>query len=168
MLKNNIAELLNEQINRELYSAYMYLGISAWYEEQNLEGFANWYYIQSKEEMDHAMKIYHYLIDNGEKVSLSSIHRFDEVFETFDQPLKAGLKHEYYISESIDEIYSRCLEVKDYRTSIFLEWFIEEQVEEEKNAEKLVNQFEALASDNKLIYMMDLELAKRTYVQDVK
>lgn len=164
MLNKEVTSALNEQLNREFYSAYMYLGISAWYEERNLSGFANWFRVQAQEERDHAMLIFDYLIKNNEVIDLKSIHNVDEVFAQLDQPLKAALKHEYFITSSINDIYELAQQQKDYRTSVFLEFFIREQVEEESNAEGLVNQFAFLEDDLHAVYLLDQKLAQRTYV----
>lgn len=163
MLKPEITKALNEQINKEFYSAYMYLGVSAWFEEKNLPGFANWYRVQAQEEKDHAMLIFDYLIKNNEIIDLQSIHNVDEVFVKLDEPLKAALKHEYYITSSINDIYELAMSMKDFRTMVFLDFFIKEQVEEENNAEGLVNQFAFLEDDLHAIYLMDQTLGARVY-----
>lgn len=163
MLKPEITKVLNEQINKELYSAYMYLGVSAWFEEKNLPGFGNWYRVQAQEEKDHAMLIFDYLIKNNEIIDLQTIHNVDEVFVKLDEPLKAALKHEYYITSSINDIYELALNLKDFRTMVFLDFFIKEQVEEENNAEGLVNQFAFLEDDLHAIYLMDQTLGARVY-----
>ncbi|MGL5977475.1 MAG: ferritin [Erysipelotrichaceae bacterium] len=163
MLKNEITSALNEQINRELYSAYLYLGISAWYDAKNLPGFANWYRVQSQEERDHAMLIFDYLLKSNAMVDLKTIQSFDQTFQSLEEPLKAALKHEYFITSSIEDLYSLATQHKDYRTTIFLEWFIKEQTEEENNAEQLVNQFVFVEGDAKAVLILDQALATRIY-----
>lgn len=164
MLNQKVVELLNEQINRELASAYFYLNIANYYNEKGLAGFANWYAVQVQEEQAHAMLFLKYLQDNGEKVVLKDIKVTANEFEDFKKPLEVTLKHEQGVSKFIDTIYGVALENKEFRTTQFLEWFIKEQVEEEKNAEDLINKYNLFASDGKGLYLLDTELAARVYV----
>ena len=117
-------QLLNDQINKELYSSYLYLSFADYYEEEGLEGFANWYEIQAKEERDHALIFRNYLHENGCKVKLLAIDQPDKEFTTFLEPLEAALEHEKYVTSLINDIYAAAAEVKDYRTMKFLDWFI--------------------------------------------
>lgn len=139
-----VYELLNDQINKELYSSYLYLSFADYYEEEGLEGFANWYEIQAKEERDHALIFRNYLHENGCKVKLLAIDQPDKEFTTFLEPLEAALEHEKYVTSLINDIYAAAAEVKDYRTMKFLDWFIEEQQEEEDNADKMDHPHEAV------------------------
>ena len=163
MLTKKVAALLNEQINKELYSAYLYLDMSNYYEDVNLDGFANWYRIQAQEERDHAMLIYDYLHLNGEKVTLLAVDKPDKEYTKFDDPLKASLEHEIYVTSLINNIYAAAYEAKDFRTMEFLNWFVKEQAEEEDNADSLIKKFELFGHDSKGLYMLDNELSQRTY-----
>ena len=125
-----VSRLLNEQIAKELYSAYLYLDFSIFYESQGLDGFANWYMIQAQEERDHAMLFLKYLQNNGENVTLETIDKPDKILSTLMDPLKAGLEHEQYVTSLINDIYGAAYEVKDFRTMQFLDWFVKEQLEE--------------------------------------
>ena len=138
LMDARVYELLNDQINKELYSSYLYLSFADYYEEEGLEGFANWYEIQAKEERDHALIFRNYLHENGCKVKLLAIDQPDKEFTTFLEPLEAALEHEKYVTSLINDIYAAAAEVKDYRTMKFLDWFIEEQQEEEDNADKMI------------------------------
>lgn len=131
-MNEKVSALLNEQVNKEFYSAYLYLDMANFYTQKGLDGFANWYEIQAKEEQDHAMLMYQYLQNNGEKVTLEAIAKPDKNFETLMDPLTAGLEHERYVTSLINNIYAAAIEVNDYRTTQFLDWFIKEQGEEEK------------------------------------
>ena len=163
MLDAKVAQLLNEQVNKEFYSAYLYLDFSIYYEEEGLDGFANWYKIQAQEERDHAMLMVQYLQNNGGKVTLEAIAKPDRVFEDFRGPLTAGLEHENYVTGLIHDIYDAAYSVKDFRTMQFLDWFVKEQGEEEKNASELVKRFDLFGHDPKGLYMLDSELAARVY-----
>ena len=164
MLKPEISTLINDQINKELFSSYLYLNISNYYTYKNLSGFANWFNVQAQEELAHANFFIQYLQDNGEAVSLKSIKADSTVFENFIDPLNYTLQHEQTVTASIENIYALALEKKDFRTTQFLDWFIREQAEEEKTADDLIKKFELFAIDGKGLYLLDTELAARTFV----
>ena len=163
MLDKKVVELLNIQVNKEFYSAYLYLDFSNYYKDEGLDGFSNWYNVQAQEERDHAMLFLKYLQNNGEKVVLEAIDKPDKVFSAFDGPLKAGLEHERYVTDLIHSIYDAAYSVKDFRTMQFLDWFVKEQGEEETNAEDMIKKFELFGGDSKGLYMLDSELASRVY-----
>ena len=163
MLDRKVAKLLNEQITKELYSAYLYLDFSVYYESEGLDGFANWYMIQAQEERDHAMLFLRYLQNNGEKVDLGTIDKPDIVLENLMDPLKAGFEHEQYVTSLINDIYGAAYDVKDFRTMQFLDWFVKEQLEEEKNADDMIKKMELFGSDPKGLYSLDAEYAARIY-----
>ncbi len=158
-----MSALLNEQVNKEFYSAYLYLDMANFYTGKGLDGFANWYEIQAKEEQDHAMLMYQYLHNNGEKVTLEAIAKPDKVFGTLMDPLAAGLEHERYVTSLINTIYEAAQEAKDFRTTQFLDWFIKEQGEEEKNSMDLITKMELFGNDPRSLYLLNNELAARTY-----
>ncbi len=124
MLNKKVADLLNDQINKELYSAYLYLDMSNYFERRGLNGFANWYMIQAQEERDHAMLFYRYMQNNDCPVTLGAIAKPDKVFKKDMDVLKAGLEHEEYVTASIHTIYDAANKVKDFRTMQFLDWFV--------------------------------------------
>ena len=162
-MDKKVSELLNDQINKEFYSAYLYLDIANFYSSKGLDGFANWYEIQAKEEQSHAMLIYEYLHNNGENVTLEAIAKPDKTFKELIDPLKVGLEHEEYVTSLINTIYTAAREVNDYRTIQFLDWFVKEQGEEEKNAADLITKMELFGEDARTLYMVNSELAERTY-----
>lgn len=163
MLDTKVAELLNVQVNKEFYSAYLYLDFSNYYKDQGLDGFSNWYKVQAQEERDHAMLFMQYLQNNGCKVTLEAIDKPDKTFDSFKGPLEAGYEHEQYVTSLIHTIYDAANGVKDFRTMQFLDWFVKEQGEEETNAEGLIKKFELFGSDPRALYMLDGELAARVY-----
>lgn len=163
MLDPKVAELLNTQVNKEFYSAYLYLDFANYYKDQGLDGFANWYNIQAQEERDHAMLFIQYLQNNGEKVTLEAIDKPEAVLAGFEDPLKAGLEHEQYVTSLIHAIYDAAYAQKDFRTMQFLDWFVKEQGEEEKNADDLITKFNLFGHDSRSLYMLDSELAARVY-----
>ena len=163
MMNAKVHELLNQQINKELYSAYLYLQFSNYFEEAGLDGFANWYMIQAQEERDHAMLFYQYLQNNNEKVTLEAIDKPEKAITCDMDVLKAGLEHEEYVTSLINDIYAAAYEVKDFRTMQFLDWFVKEQGEEETNANDLITKMELFGSDPKSLYMLNSELAARVY-----
>lgn len=163
MLTKEVAALLEQQINKELYSAYLYLDMSNYYNDKNLDGFGNWFLIQAQEERDHAMLFLTYLQNNGVRPKLSAVDAPDKVFETFRDPLAAALEHEEYVTSLIHDIYAAAMAAKDFRTLQFLDWFVKEQGEEEKNASDLLGRFDLFGSDAKSLYALDAEMGARTY-----
>jgi ferritin len=163
MLNEKVAALLNDQVNKEFYSAYLYLDFSNYFEARGLDGFANWYKIQAQEERDHAMLFYQYLHNNCAKVTLGTIAKPDKVLDSDMTVLKAGLEHEMYVTDLINNIYAAAHEVKDFRTMQFLDWFVKEQGEEETNASDLISKMELFGSDPKGLYMLNSELSGRVY-----
>lgn len=163
MLDQKLMELLNTQVNKEFYSAYLYLSFSNYYADQGLEGFANWFRVQAQEERDHAMLFMQYMQNNDAKVTLEAIDRPQAVLENIMDPLKAGLEHEQYVTALIHTIYDAAFSVKDFRTMQFLDWFVKEQGEEEKNASDNIKKMEMFGSDPKGLYMLDSELGARVY-----
>lgn len=163
MTNQKIANLLNEQIGKELFSGYLYLAISNYYTEQNLDGFANWFEVQANEELDHAMLFRKFMLNAEIPVCLGAIDAPDVQFSETKQPLTAALAHEKMITAAIFNIYSEALELKDFQTTQFLDWFIKEQGEEEKNSTDLIKKFELFGSDSKGLYMLNAELLSRVY-----
>ncbi|MBR3751460.1 MAG: ferritin [Clostridia bacterium] len=163
MLNEKVRELLNQQINKEFYSAYLYLDFSNYFKARGLDGFANWYMVQAQEERDHAILFYTYLQNENMPVTLEAIGKPDKVFSCDMDVLKAGLEHELYVTGLINDIYAAAYEVRDFRTMQFLDWFVKEQGEEETNANDLISKMELFGSDAKSLYMLNQELAARVY-----
>lgn len=162
-MNKKVSELLNAQVNKEFYSAYLYLSFANYFVEQGLNGFANWYQIQAQEERDHATLMVQFLQNNDEKVIYEAIAKPDNTWAQGLDVLKEGLAHEQYVTASIHDIYDAASEAKDYRTLQFLDWFVKEQGEEEKNATELIRKMELFGGEAKGLYLLDQELAARTY-----
>lgn len=163
MLNEKIAELLNQQINKEFYSAYLYLDFSNYFYDEGLEGFGNWYKVQAQEERDHAMLILRYMQMNGTKVTLEAIDKPETELNSHMDVLKAGYRHEQYVTGLINNIYAAAHDVNDFRTTQFLDWFIKEQGEEEENADNLIKKYKLFGEDPRSLYMLDNELKTRVY-----
>ena len=163
MMNERVHELLNDQINQEFYSAYLYLDMSNYFKARGLDGFANWYMIQAQEERDHAMLFYQFLQNESKKVTLEAIGKPDKEFKSDMDVLLAGLEHEKYVTSLIHDIYAEAYAAKDFRTMQFLDWFVKEQGEEETNANDMITKMELFGSDPKSLYMLNQELAARVY-----
>lgn len=163
MLNEKIAKLINEQVNKELYSAYLYLDFANYYADEGLDGFAHWYEVQATEERDHAMMMRRYLIDNSLRVTFDAIAKPDKEFADHTAPLEAGYEHEQYVTALINNIYKEAAAINDYKTMQFLDWFIKEQGEEEKNAEDMLKKMKLYGGDAKGLYSLNQELLGRVY-----
>lgn len=166
MMKDAVAREMNSQINRELFSAYLYLSMAAWFEGKGLSGFSNWMRVQAQEERDHAMGLFNHMIERGATVSLEAIAKPDVDWASPLAAFEAVLSHERYITESIDNLLETAQKERDHASANFLQWYVAEQVEEEANAEALIQQLHLVdRSGGGGIFMMDRELAARVYVQ---
>ena len=162
-MNETISALLNDQINKELYSAYLYLDIANYYDDLDLDGYANYYMIQAQEERDHALLFMKYMQNNGLKVTLEAIAKPDKVFNSVLDPLVIAAEHERYVTALINNIYHEAHQAKDYRTMKFLDWFVDEQMEEEENADKMISRYKLFGQDPKGLYLLDQEYAARVY-----
>ena len=160
-MNTQVEALLKDQINKEFYSAYLYLAMSNYYYGENLDGFGHWFEVQAREEQEHAMKILKYLQDNGVKVELAAIAAPGADFSDYRAPLTAALKHEQYVTSLIHAIYKQARDSDDFRACQFLEWFVAEQGEEEKNTADLIAKFDLLGGDAKGLYLLNAELKNR-------
>ena len=162
-MNEKIASLLNQQINKEFYSAYLYLDMANYYDELDLNGFANYYTVQAQEERDHALLFMKYMQNNGLKVTLEAIGKPDKTYASVLDPLEAAAEHERYVTALINAIYHEAHEAKDYRTMKFLDWFVDEQMEEEDNADSMISRYNLFGQDPKGLYLLDQEYAGRVY-----
>lgn len=165
MLTKSVEEALNAQINAELWSAYLYLSMSAWCAADGKPGLANWFKVQFQEEQDHAQIFFNYVLRRGGKVTLRPI---DAVKTEWKSPLEAfedTLAHEQKVTALINALYALSTEENDYATQSMLKWFIDEQVEEEENATNLIDNLRMIGDNGYGLYMLDKELAARAYVQ---
>jgi len=161
MISTKMEKALNEQINEELFSSYLYLAMSAWFESQNLPGFAAWMKVQAREENTHAMKFFEFVFDRGGRVVLQAI---DQPPVDFKSPLdlfQQTLQHEQKVTGMINHIYDLASKENDYATQTFVQWFITEQVEEEKNASQILEQLKVIGDQPAALFMLDSYLGKR-------
>jgi len=163
MIGKKMQEALNGQVNAELYSAYLYLSMAAYFELTNLPGMANWMRVQTQEEQFHAIKIYNHILERGGQVILKSI---DAPPVEWNSPLavfRFGLEHEQKVTGLINDLVYLAREEKDNASEIFLQWFVNEQVEEEDNASTIVGQLELIKDSPQALFMLDKELGQRTF-----
>jgi len=163
MISEKLEKLLNDQLNKELFSAYLYLSIEAYFESINLKGFAHWFRVQTMEERDHALLFFEYINRVGGRVRLQPIEGPKVEFGSIMEALKQSLEHEQYVTRSIYEIVDAAKQERDHKTDSFLTWFIDEQVEEEENADNNVKKFELVKDDGRGILMLDTEFGARVY-----
>lgn len=163
-MNEKVAKLLNEQVNKEFYSAYLYLDFANYYAEVGLDGFENWYRVQAQEERDHAILFFQYLLNNEVNVTFEAIAKPEWKRGDNMTPLKKALEHEKYVTASINDIYAAAYETRDFRTMQLLDWFVKEQGEEEKNASDMITKMELFGTDAKGLYMLNSELKARIYV----
>lgn len=157
-----VHDALNEQIRNEFYAAYLYLGMVAYFDERHLDGFAHWMRMQNAEEIAHAMKLFEHLTDIGGRVVLQAI---DEPPSDFKSPLdvmQRALDHERHVTAKIHELYALAVEERDYATQVLLQWFVTEQVEEEKSVGDIVGRLELVGDSPEALLLIDQELAGRT------
>ena len=164
MLSENLLKNLNDQVNFEFYSSYTYLAMAAYAESVELSGFANFFRVQAKEELDHAMKFYDYIFQKNGFVELEQIpkpnHKYDSIIDVFQK----GYEHEKLVTSKIYGLADIAAEEREHATMSLLNWFIDEQVEEENNFNSLLKRVKRSEGNPAAIYMMDDELAKRVYV----
>ena len=163
MLNKKLEEALNAQINAEFWSAYLYLSMSSDMSDKGMAGVANWFAIQFKEEQDHAMKFFNYVISRGGKVTLKPIEKVDTEWKSPLAAFEQTLQHEEKVTSLINDLYALAKQEKDYATQSMLKWFIDEQVEEEENAKAIIDTLKLIGDNGYGLYQLDKELATRVY-----
>ena len=161
MISPRMQDALNEQIRNEFYSSFAYLSMSAHFEHQNLPGFATWMRVQAGEEHVHAMKIFDHVLDRGGEVKMPAIAQPPVKFESARSVFEQALLQERAVTKSIHDLYALAMETKDYPARVFLDWFVNEQVEEEKTAELIVEQLRMVGDDRPALLLLDRELGQR-------
>ena len=161
MLKQPVQDAINEQIKNELYSAYVYLSMSAYCQTINLAGFAHWMREQSREEVAHAMKLFDFVIDRGGRVVLEAIAKPPTEFKSPLELAQQTLDHERRVTGMIDRLYELAIQENDYATQAQLQWFVTEQVEEEKSASTILEQLKMVGDNRTALLMLDMEMGKR-------
>lgn len=164
MLKEKVLNALNKQINAEMHSAYLYLSMSAYLQDKGLAGFANWMKVQYKEELSHALKIFDYVNERNGRVVLEPIAgvpiEFDGIIDVFEKTLE----HEQKVTQMIDELMDVSVADSDHATQSFLQWFVDEQVEEEANVNELLDNLRLIDGQGNGVFMLNRELQSRTFV----
>ncbi|MDD3689281.1 MAG: ferritin [Synergistaceae bacterium] len=161
MINKKIEDSFNDQINAELYSAYLYLSMSAYLNSIDMNGMAHWMNVQAKEEVEHAMKFASYIVERGGRVVYKAIECPQEAWESVLDVFKGGYEHERYVTRRINDLMDLAIAEKDYASQVFLQWFVSEQVEEEASADEIVKKIEMIGEGRHGIYMLDKELGKR-------
>ncbi|MBQ8168953.1 ferritin [bacterium] len=167
MISEKMEKAFNEQINKELYSAYLYLSMQAYFERLNLTGFVNWMSVQVQEENAHAMGMYNYLLERGGKIELLAIDKPQIDWASPLDVFRQVLEHEEYVTSRINELMDVADEVKDRAALSFLDWYVKEQVEEESNVGGVLAKLELIGEDKHALLLLDQELATRTFVAPV-
>jgi ferritin len=163
MIKTNIQEAFNKQINAELYSAYLYLSMSAYFESASLPGLANWMRVQAQEEVSHAMKFYSFIVERGGKVTLKAIEGPPVKWNSPLHAFEAAYKHEQKVTGLINGLVDLALKEKDHASHVFLQWFVSEQVEEEASADEIVQKLKRIKNAPHALYMLDKEMGQRVF-----
>jgi ferritin len=161
MISKTMQDAMNDQINKELFSSYLYLSMAAYFEDRNLPGFAHWMRIQEAEEREHAMKLYDFLLERGGKVALKAIDAPKTEWASTMEVAEEVAAHEAKVTASIYSLYETALKEKDYPAQVMLQWFITEQVEEEKNAAEIVANLKLIEERGTAVLMLDHRLSKR-------
>lgn len=161
MIGKAMQDAMNEQINKEFFSSYLYLSMAAYFEDKNLTGFGHWMRLQADEEHEHAMKFYNYMLDSGGKVQLKGIDSPPVEWTSNLEVAQQVAEHEAKVTASIHNLYEIALKEKDYAAQVMLQWFISEQVEEEKNAQELVAKLRMIEERGTAVLMLDHRLSKR-------
>ncbi len=168
MLKDKMLKALNEQINAEMYSSYLYLAMEAYFQSISLTGFAAWMRSQVQEELFHAMKFYDFVFERGGLVTLQTIKKPDSSWKSPLDAFKNVLKHEEHVTSLINDLVDLSMAEKDHATLNFLQWFVAEQVEEEATAGEIVDKLKLIKNDTSGLFMMDAELGKRVFAPPAK
>jgi ferritin len=163
MLTMKMTEALNVQVNKEIYSAYLYGAMSAVCEQMGLKGFANWFTVQLKEEMEHAARIYRYILEQGGQIRLLAIEQPPSGFESPLDMFEKTLAHEKIVTRSINSLVDLAIQEKDHASQIFLQWFVTEQIEEEANPTEIIAKLKLVGKDGNGIFMIDKDLAARVF-----
>ena len=163
MVSENMEKAINEQLNAEMYSGYLYLSMAAYFEDQDYPGFAQWMRVQAQEELDHAMKFYDYLNTRGARVTLTAIEAPQTEWDSIEAVFKHVLEHEQMVTSLINNLVDIAIEEKDHATNQFLQWYVEEQVEEEESAMEVLGKIKRAGGAANILYMLDSELRSRVY-----
>jgi ferritin len=163
MIPKTVEKAINNQINKELYSEYLYLSMATWFAAEGLEGFENFFIVQAQEERFHAMKFYNFVKERGGRVILKKLADPKTDFNSIEEVFQLALEHEIFISKSINELMDLAIEEKDHATKSFLNWFIDEQVEEEASMQAILDKLKLIGGKGQGILMLNSELGQRVF-----
>jgi ferritin len=161
MLSEKLTKALNNQINEEYYSSYLYLAMAAYLEDKNLDGCAHWMRMQAQEEWEHGMKIFDYMIERGARVQLAAVAAPQMEWDSPKAAFEASLEHEQYMTKNINALADLAIEEKDHATNNIMQWYVTEQVEEEASVEDILNKLELMGDSGHGLFLMDRELKSR-------
>ncbi|MFW6009412.1 MAG: ferritin [archaeon] len=168
MISSKLEDAINEQINAEIYSAYLYQSMAAYFEAISLGGFANWMDVQAEEELTHARKFYDYLNERGGRVILDSIDAPDVEWEAPIEAFKDAYNHEQKVTAMINDLVDLAIKENDHATKSFLQWFVDEQVEEEASVEEIIDKMNMIGESGNGLYMFDNKLGERAFVDETQ
>lgn len=164
MISKRMEEELNKQINAEFYSSYLYLSMAAWFDSQNLAGFSNWMNVQAQEEWAHGLKIFNFVNERGGKVTLAKIDEPKTEWTDIINVYEEVLEHEQKVTELINKLSDIAIEESDHATKNFLQWFVDEQVEEESSVDNVLQQLKMIEGKGTGLFLMDREMQSRAFV----
>lgn len=167
-MNQKMIDALNEQVKKEFYSAYMYLSMSAYFADLGLPGFANWMRVQAREEVTHATKMYDYVLSRGGKIELKAIDAPPAAWNNPLEVMQAGLEHERFVTQCLNELTDLAVLEKDHASQIFLSWYVTEQVEEEESFGDLVNALKLIKGEGHGLLLLDRELGARTFTDETQ
>lgn len=167
MISKAMTEALNSQINKEIYSSYLYLGMSAFAARKGMQGVSNWFFVQTQEELTHAQRIYDYILRQGAGVELDAIAKPDHAFKSVLDLFEKSLEHERFVTASINALVDLAVKERDHATEVFLQWFVNEQVEEEESVATIIDQIRLAGETGGGMFMIDRELAARVFTPPV-
>ncbi len=160
-MDKKLYKVMNDQVTKELFSAYLYLSMAGYFESKGLSGMAHWMKVQANEEVSHGMKIFGYMNDRGDRVMLGAFEKPESEFKSVRDVFEQALAHEKKVTASINNIYAVATGVEDYAAKVFLQWFLDEQVEEEKNAVDILTKLDYIKDNSMGLLMLDKELGGR-------
>jgi ferritin len=167
MLKKSIETALNKQINAELWSAYLYLSMASYFESMTLKGFATWMWVQTREEVTHAMRLYNHVIERGGRVTLDAIARVPATWKSPLDAFQETYKHEQKVTSLINALVDLSIKEKDHACNTMLQWFVNEQVEEESSADEIAKRLKLIGKDSNGLFILDQELGQRAFTPPV-
>lgn len=167
MISDKMCKVLNNQVNAELFSSYLYLSMSSWFSERSLSGFASWMRVQAQEELSHGMKIYDYILERGGKIELGAIEQPESVWSTPVEVVEEVANHEAKVTGLVNDLVDVALDERDHAANIFLQWFVCEQVEEEATVGEVLERMKMVDGNSGGMFAMDMELGKRVFTLPV-